>query len=1292
MKTRWWFLGFLQCLAVYVFALGPSSVQQATVASCYRGHASGAGTALEAVVRSLQLPWDEASTVDRCASEAVLDETLGPGWTTEERPASPWSLTSNADAGLFDKPLSCRSRSAIPAVLSANESSPLLLLRGFYYQQFMQFVETATLAEAGLAQRLSEDNRSPEGNVAGSVPLPDAFDQASTSLFGVYDSAIVQSASGFAVVNAAYSQALNCASRSADPVAAEAEVGLQCLSERSLTILSSGMMFVILYVRLRRLIDLADAQTLAADPLQTPADMVRLGRLRAGASALSSLRDVVLFMIPTVLLVVIFVVLTTAGASHACEDSLLVKMLTLAAFALPLPDLAARGLFRLASRHEVLGFRVEAWLTAVLLLLAFGLRIISRTILFRFVIASGAMAGIVCGLVVLVTLALPAHWAAYDVWRDPMHRFTNSDAAVGAWALAVERSTGLQVGPLAREGAAVKPRYGDAPGAKPDPGQPAAEAAATHLSATSRRESGSLRFGGGTSAGPLADDESDDSEGVGVEEVLRTAGAREVFVQHLRQEFCVESALFVLECWRLEDEDAVHDADAEGAAGLIWDRFVRPGSEMWVNLSSRAVRSVSRSLRELNELGLQIEKAPGYDPSKDTGHAYVKTRWWFLALLQCLAGYLFAMGGRQIHQATVAACYVGHVEGTGAALNAVVRSLQLPWDETSTVDRCASEAVLDETLGPGWTTEVRPDSPGPLTWATDTGVHLDQPLSCRSRSAVPALLYSKERQALGPTLSGAHLIGMSGVQSPTLAEAGLAQRLSEDNRSPEGNVAGSVPLPDAFDQASTSLFGVYDSAIVQSASGYVAVGASYSQALNCASRSADPAAAEAEVGLQCLSERSLTILSSGMMFVILYVRLRRLIDLADAQTLAADPLQTPADMVRLGRLRAGASALSSLRDVVLFMIPTVLLTMLFTARSLMGPNGSCGDDVLAQMFPLAAVCLSLPDLAARGLFRLASRHEVLGFRIEAWLTAVLLLVEYSGALLSRSLLFSFELGSVAVSGAACAGVILVTLALPAHWAAYDVWRDPMHRFTNSDAAVGAWALAVERSTGLQVGPLAREGAAVKPRYGDAPGAQPDPGQPAAEAAATHLSATSRRESGSLRFGGGTSAGPLADDESDDSEGVGVEEVLRTAGAREVFVQHLRQEFCVESALFVLECWRLEDEDAVHDADAEGAAGLIWDRFVRPGSEMWVNLSSRAVRSVSRSLRELNELGLQIEKAPGFLASALLRRVRTVFRPAVKEVLSSLDRDNFARFRRTTGMAKALQVVLHSRDQPSAATR
>ncbi|CAE7747860.1 unnamed protein product, partial [Symbiodinium sp. KB8] len=613
------------------------------------------------------------------------------------------------------------------------------------------------------------------------------------------------------------------------------------------------------------------------------------------------------------------------------------------------------------------------------------------------------------------------------------------------------------------------------------------------------------------------------------------------------------------------------------------------------------------------------------------------------------------MGGRQIHQATVAACYVGHVEGTGAALDAVVRSLQLPWDEASTVDRCASEAVLDETLGPGWTTEVRPDSPGPLTWATDTGVHLDQPLSCRSRSAVPALLYSKERQALGPTLSGAHLIGMSGVQSPTLAEAGLAQRLSEDNRSPEGNLAGSVPLPDAFDQASTSLFGVYDSAIVQSASGYVAVGASYSQALNCASRSADPAAAEAEVGLQCLSERSLTILSSGMMFVILYVRLRRLIDLADAQTLAADPLQTPADMVRLGRLRAGASALSSLRDVVLFMIPTVLLTMLFTARSLMGPNGSCGDDVLAQMFPLAAVCLSLPDLAARGLFRLASRHEVLGFRIEAWLTAVLLLVEYSGALLSRSLLFSFELGSVAVSGAACAGVILVTLALPAHWAAYDVWRDPMHRFTNrpglvgngggccfccrssdhglrrslvsvlthvvamldnlaspavlvvqlllgasllcasghgvgcleqsqpwrrwcglcsfvchcgccrypvrsgrrcgcSDAAVGAWALAVERSTGLQVGPLAREGAAVKPRYGDAPGAQPDPGQPAAEAAATHLSATSRRQSGSLRFGGGTSAGPLADDESDDSEGVGVEEVLRTAGAREVFVQ------------------------------------------------------------------------------------------------------------------------------------------
>ena len=74
----------------------------------------------------------------------------------------------------------------------------------------------------------------------------------------------------------------------------------------------------------------------------------------------------------------------------------------------------------------------------------------------------------------------------------------------------------------------------------------------------------------------------------------------------------------------------------------------------------------------------------------------------------------------------------------------------------------------------------------------------------------------------------------------------------------------------------------------------------------------------------------------------------------------------------------------------------------------------------------------------------------------------------------------------------------------------------------------------------------------------------------------------------------------------------------------------------------------------------------------------------------RSGVSMQSLGAPSARAQ--LASALLRRVRTVFRPAVKEVLSSLDRDNFARFRRTTGMAKAMQVVLHSRDQPSAATR
>jgi len=86
--------------------------------------------------------------------------------------------------------------------------------------------------------------------------------------------------------------------------------------------------------------------------------------------------------------------------------------------------------------------------------------------------------------------------------------------------------------------------------------------------------------------------------------------------QHLRGEFCVETALFVLDVWRLRDPDEVADDDVPEAAARLWTVFVRPGAEQQVNLSSRSVRRVSDELKRLSGLGLRMPGAPGYvEPS-----------------------------------------------------------------------------------------------------------------------------------------------------------------------------------------------------------------------------------------------------------------------------------------------------------------------------------------------------------------------------------------------------------------------------------------------------------------------------------------------------------------------------------------------------------------------------------------------------------------------------------------------------------------------------------------------------
>ncbi|KAA0162341.1 hypothetical protein FNF28_04760 [Cafeteria roenbergensis] len=102
------------------------------------------------------------------------------------------------------------------------------------------------------------------------------------------------------------------------------------------------------------------------------------------------------------------------------------------------------------------------------------------------------------------------------------------------------------------------------------------------------------------------------SQALLLESVLRHPSARTHLLQHLRQEFCVETALFVLDVWRLNDDVEVHDDDVPEAAARIWTTYIRAGSERWVNLSSMAVSRVSRELQALNEAGLALAGTPGY--------------------------------------------------------------------------------------------------------------------------------------------------------------------------------------------------------------------------------------------------------------------------------------------------------------------------------------------------------------------------------------------------------------------------------------------------------------------------------------------------------------------------------------------------------------------------------------------------------------------------------------------------------------------------------------------------------
>ena len=388
----------------YVFAVVPMFNHQTALRMCYAGHVTGHEAAVNIVGSTMQLPWDTLVTVDRCTSERALDRGLGHGWTTEARIAVPLSGQAKTPRNTYSSTRSCRSRTIIPGVLTRSANGTVLHrdVVGLHYTRLFA-TDPITVMEAAAQARLDVSS-----GRRGHQPV-----------FGVFRHGAVQAAAGYTKPEAALASAMHCSARSPDAAAATTEVFWYCLSSAVAYIYASGLLTTIIHVRIERLITEVDIQAMSADPFLTSREARRLLDYRS-RTIWFTVRRLLRHQTVPAALAAVFAAAALLGLTHPCGDNLVGKVAMLVAFAAPLPGLAAAAVFRLASRKEAMGLRFEAVLLIGLAILAFAGRVIGRTAVFDFVAGTGAFTIAVGGAVILTTLAMPAQWAAYDLWRDPV--------------------------------------------------------------------------------------------------------------------------------------------------------------------------------------------------------------------------------------------------------------------------------------------------------------------------------------------------------------------------------------------------------------------------------------------------------------------------------------------------------------------------------------------------------------------------------------------------------------------------------------------------------------------------------------------------------------------------------------------------------------------------------------------------------------------------------------------------------------------------------------------------------
>jgi len=657
--------------------------------------------------------------------------------------------------------------------------------------------------------------------------------------------------------------------------------------------------------------------------------------------------------------------------------------------------------------------------------------------------------------------------------------------------------------------------------------------------------------------------------------------------------------------------------------------------------------------------------------------AFLKARMWQLVLLQTFALYMnMAVSVRKELVAFWFCSAEAPAPGLEGAMAAISSQLRLPWETVLSVDECTSEAGLYTTHGDSWTTYRPPETAKTLSLKSS---QWQAPLSCASRVITPelSLANSSVAHAIGQfrPFSALFLRTRNEDEAARLTEAAVQIRTADEN--------GVTAL--RFDHqptqtTSSTRFALFADNPMQATAGLVD-GVFYRPTwFHCASRQGlDVRRAEQD----CRVDIVMSTACAGLIFSVILMRMMRLADLAEIQGSASEEWTSRADAerTRVLRKRSGGSLWMQLRRFLHLQIGPFILNMTFLGTSYLRGSSPCDAGELATWFSFAVVLWFLPSIISKGVMRISSFRESLGMRTEVLALSAVSTVSVFAPSAARQLLFEFAVGVAFVRALLCAMGIFASAALPSHWAAVEVWQrrgrwgdGRQHRGRGSgrrgagrcvwqaaatvtihvlaflDNCFSPFVLLFGCSVSLLRCCFSAGSRAASARGGKAPSVEFDLGTDSVAHAGARLSPSNRPPHTAADGGdsslwgriatGGAAAGsptPGSVNQGAASQALLLESVLRHPSARTHLLQHLRQEFCVETALFVLDVWRLNDDVEVHDDDVPEAAARIWTTYIRAGSERWVNLSSMAVSRVSRELQALNEAGLALAGTPGYVS-------------------------------------------------------